>query len=361
MAHFIIQLLKTKQLPSLWQALGILLRTIPYKLALQILHESRGELGHGDPGDVSKVCLEVMEGSNFLVPAALYLAEFMEKNANEDLARAMEWAEYSKYYERDHLLGALLDIPIYIKDLNLLQLALEQERIQFLNNERINGVMSHVWYAAAFLDPTDDIEKGNQDWKRILTLLVQRPFQFYLTPMGFNWTTGLCYLAYLIGISIFILYKPVYPQDPISYGEIFLWICNIGYILNEVLEFIDQGRQYFAVNGLLNYFDITISFLWMILLGIRIHSVYVGEYETITETGEKIWISPYKQGGTDTENDWILSRIYTTIWAIQMVLLCIRSLAVFLSSQYIGILFRMLELMMGQIVRFGFFIGTILY
>ncbi len=91
MAQFIIQLLKKKQLPSLWQALGILLRTIPHKLALQILHESRGELRHGDPGDVAKVCHEVMDGSNFLVPAALYLAEFMEKNASEDLARAMEW------------------------------------------------------------------------------------------------------------------------------------------------------------------------------------------------------------------------------------------------------------------------------
>eukprot|EP01084_Bolivina_argentea_P046585 85797_1 len=119
MAHFIIKLLKTKQLPSLWLALGVLLRVIPYKLALQILHESRGELRHGDPGDVAKVCREVMEGSSFLVPAALYLAEFMEKNAEEDLAREEEWRAYSKYYERiaqqqinsiesDHLLGVLL-------------------------------------------------------------------------------------------------------------------------------------------------------------------------------------------------------------------------------------------------------------
>ena len=375
MAHFIIQLLKTKQLPSLWQALGVLLRIIPYKLALRILHETRGELRHGDPEDVAKVCREVMEGSNFLVPAALYLAEFMEKNANEDLAREQEWKYYSKSYETyaqhqinsiesDHLLAVLMDVPIYIKDLNLLQLALEQDRIQFLNNERINGVMSHVWYSSAFLDPTEDVEKGNQNWIQVFTLLFTRPFQFYLTPMGFNWTTGLSYIVYLIYIAFYILYEPVYPEDPVGIDELLLWICNVGYILNEVLEFLDQGRQYFAVNGLLNYFDIIISFFWMVLLGIRIHSFIVGEEIN------GVWISPYQQGGLEGDeyesldqynmNFWIVSRIYTTVWAAQLVLLCFRSLAVFLSSQYIGILFRMLELMMGQIVRFGLFIMTVL-
>ena len=43
-----------------------------------------------------------------------------------------------------------------------------------------------------------------------------------------------------------------------------------------------------------------------------------------------------------------------------MVLLCFRSLGTFLSSRYIGILFRMIELMLGQIIRFGLFIMTIL-
>ena len=369
---YVICLLKTKQLQSLWSALGILLRIIPIKLAFRILHENRGDLRHGNPEEVARVCREIMDGSNFLVPAALYLAEFMEKNANEDLARELEWTKYSKYYEKiaqeqinsiesDHLLAVLMDIPLYIGDFNLVQLALEQDRIQFLNNERINGVMSHVWYASAFLDPTEDIEKGNQSWIDVFTLLFQRPFQFYLTPMGFNWTTGLCYIGYLIGISFYILVNPVYPENPVDFSEWVLWICNIGYILNEVLEFIDQGRQYFAVNGLLNYFDIIISFLWMVLLIIRIHSALVGE----EIDGE--YISPYQQRVKNDDNTgdmlgefWWLSQVYTTIWAAQLVLLCFRSLAVFLSAQYIGILFRMIELMMASIVRFSFFVLTVI-
>ena len=83
MAYFIVKLLKNKQLESLWKALGILLRITPYKLALQILHKKRSDLRHGNPADVDRVCREVMKGSNFQVPAALFLSEFMEWNAGE--------------------------------------------------------------------------------------------------------------------------------------------------------------------------------------------------------------------------------------------------------------------------------------
>ena len=67
MAHFIIDLLKTKQLDSLWMALSVLLKIMPYKLSLRILHEARGDLRHGEPENVARVCEEVMKGSNFLV------------------------------------------------------------------------------------------------------------------------------------------------------------------------------------------------------------------------------------------------------------------------------------------------------
>ena len=102
------------------------------------------------------------------------------------------------------MLAVLIDIPIYISDLNLLQLALEQDRIQFLNNERINGVMSHVWYSSAFLDPTEDVEKGNQNWIQVFSLLFNRPFQFYLTPMGFNWTRVYIYWLFICNCCLYI-------------------------------------------------------------------------------------------------------------------------------------------------------------
>ena len=54
-------------------------------------------------------------------------------------------------------------------DLNLLQLALDQKRIQFLNNERADGLMIYVCRASTFLNPCA-IEKRSANWTQVLTL-----------------------------------------------------------------------------------------------------------------------------------------------------------------------------------------------
>ena len=253
--------------------------------------------------------------------------------------------------ESDHLLAVLLDVPIYIQDLDLLQLALERKRIQFLNNERINGVISHVWHASAFLDPIEDIEKRNQTVVQLFRLLFERPFQFYLTPMGFNITVGFCYIVYMLFIVIFLVLR-LYPEHPLGHYEAVLWVFNVGYVLNEVVECMDQGRQYFAVNGLENYLDMFISMLWILLAIIRAHSVYEYHHHSNDDSDCP---SQYCFG----EKWYWLSIVYVTLWALQTVMLFGRSLFNFMSSKYMGILIRSLQLMMGQIVRFFLFLVTI--
>ena len=67
----------------------------------------------------------------------------------------------------------------------LLQIALEQNRSTFLNNERINAVLRHVWQTPSGLDPrVFAMKKNEQPYLDVLKLLVYQPFYFYLTPMG---------------------------------------------------------------------------------------------------------------------------------------------------------------------------------
>ena len=124
----------------------------------------------------------------------------MERNAEEDLARFEAWSKYSKSYEAragdqineiesDHLLSVLLDIPlsdIGKQKVPLLEIALEQNRTTFLNNERINAVLRHVWQTPSGLDPTIEVQRKALSSYGKLKLLLDQPFHFYLTPMGYR-------------------------------------------------------------------------------------------------------------------------------------------------------------------------------
>ena len=67
----------------------------------------------------------------------------------------------------------------------LLQIAIEQNRSTFLNKERINAVLRHVWQTPSGLDPTVlTINSESQGSFDVLCLMIRKPFYFYLTPMG---------------------------------------------------------------------------------------------------------------------------------------------------------------------------------
>lgn len=154
MAFFLIKLLNRKQLDSLWGALSIVLARMPYEKARDVLKEKRHDLRHGEPEKLKNVCDGIVDGSGFNVHICLFLAQYMEQNAEEDLARYEAWNEYSEQYEAraaqtineiesDHLLAILIDIPLSecaneqrpYQKIPLLHLALEQKRSTFLNNE----------------------------------------------------------------------------------------------------------------------------------------------------------------------------------------------------------------------------------
>ncbi len=52
--------------------------------------------------------------------------------------------------------------------------------------------------------------------------------------------------------------------------EKLMWMCNLSYVGCEIQEFIHKGHKYFAMDSLLNIFDVIISFNWVALFLIRV-------------------------------------------------------------------------------------------
>eukprot|EP01083_Nonionella_stella_P209508 759378_1 len=368
-ALFLIKLLARKQSDSLWSCLGIVLEHMPYEAARYVLSEEREDLRHGEPQQLKHVCDQIIKGSNFSVHICLFLAEYMEQNAAQDLARFKKWMQFSEYYEEeaghsineiesDHLLSVLMDIPLSESgDLKvpLLQVALEQNRAQFLNNERINAVLKHVWQTPSGLDPNVNIVRKSRTSQQILYLLLDSPFHFYLTPMGFNSTIKSLHLLYVLSLYVFI-YHRIYLWHALRRGEVVLWTLNIGYFVYEVIEAYDKGvRDYFTLAGWVNYWDLQISFTWLALCAIRISSVWIDyrHEEHIALEGDE---------AHDEAEAYHLDipQIYLVLWAIQIASLSGRSLVLFQTSSYFGVLLRMMQRLIIEMMKFMFVLFLIL-
>ena len=99
MGKFVIELLRTRNLASLWTFLGLLLKTMPNKTALKIMYENRTQLRRAKPQDLDWLCGQVIQGTRFIIPACLFFSHFMRENAKDDLSRDNIWERYSKKYE----------------------------------------------------------------------------------------------------------------------------------------------------------------------------------------------------------------------------------------------------------------------
>eukprot|EP01084_Bolivina_argentea_P115254 204982_1 len=169
---------------------------MPNKTSLRILYQNRTQLRRAAPQDLDWICRQVIQGTRFIVPACLFLSHFMRENARDDLARNGVWESFSKQYELfaaeqvssiedDFMLAMLMNIPVYMKEISLIQLALEQHNTLFLNTERVNRMITHTWFTANPLNPHIRMLAHKKDPKRNLrdafTILCTKPIYFYLT------------------------------------------------------------------------------------------------------------------------------------------------------------------------------------
>ena len=187
------------------------------------------------------------------------IAEFFDDLAENDMIRQELYEAFSKEFEimayneinkteSDHLLFILLNIPLNAHNgKSLVQLALEQRRVNFLNNDRVANVIHHM-YREDELGPEDKVFIDDLDYSEMLSNILFHPVKFYNSAVGYHWTSSILFILYLGYICYYAYIRPLSGElDGEMYliYEITLWTCNWGYILFEFCEVLEKKRQYF--------------------------------------------------------------------------------------------------------------------
>ena len=149
--------------------------------------------------------------------------------------------------------------------------------------------------------------------------------------MGYNATISVLHGMYVGMIwmflgAVFVDVRYLESDFKLHTWEAWLWACNIGYFVNEIFEMQDKGiRDYFTLAGWVNYWDLVISAVWLALLAVRILFVI-----------------------DSLEPNPVISEIDTFFWAVQAFSLTFRSLVLFQTSEYFGVLIRMMQRLIVQ-------------
>ena len=111
---------------------------------------------------------------------------------------------------------------------------------------------------------------------------------------------------------------------------------NLGWGSYELVQCHSIGfRNYVKLAGLVNGWDIVISFIWIVLFIIRMVASFSDDVNT-EDDDEPIW-------------DWDLSQTYMMLWAIQAAIISARSLVLFETTNYFGKILRMIsQLLFGM-------------
>ncbi|ETO14724.1 hypothetical protein RFI_22645 [Reticulomyxa filosa] len=221
--------------------------------------------------------------------------------------------------ESDHLLAILCDTPCDIDDLSIFDIALRFRLETFTEFHRINPLLLQMWYQFDYLDPKENFLQIGKDWAYILRRLVLNPPLFYFSTSGQYIITSLLYVFYVLYFS-YITVLRIYPyQSYTAYPqELVLWFLNAGYVTYEMLQLVLEGRGYFL--DVLNYWDICIVMLWLLLALMRF--VLPGLGLTAEE-----WGTVGNQTSIDARNK-MYTIIYTALWGAQCVALWTRTASV---------------------------------
>lgn len=98
LAFFLIELLSRKHMKSLWDALGIVFESMPFEKSRHVLRKKAENLRRYEPELVKGICDRIIM-HKFSVHICLFLAEYMEINAEKDMSRSDSWTQYANEYE----------------------------------------------------------------------------------------------------------------------------------------------------------------------------------------------------------------------------------------------------------------------
>ena len=141
----------------------------------------------------------------------------------------------------------------------LLELALASRRIYFLNSETINDVISHMWQTVDFSNPYSNpyFMSTQLNQLEMFELLLKKPFYFYLSPIGYLWSTRFLYVTWCVMITLYLNgnletdhrgthQTDAFPNpsltDPKFLLEMAVWMGGVGFIFEEIRHYLTQGR-----------------------------------------------------------------------------------------------------------------------
>lgn len=321
--QFISDCLKSKMRKSLWHILEWLALEMPTNEILQLLKKHTHLLSKHELSNYDAVCKATMEGSKFPIACALRLSAFMYKRADVDLSNREAFRQKGKQYvevarkllkeiESDHLFAMLLMIPTDIGHSNVIEIALNYDLKDFLEDPRIVRVFNCIWFHGYdFLEPESSFAEPEIKVDTVFDKLFYTPGRFFFSAFGKFVISSILYLGYLALFS-YVTYLRIYDYTDIedNYIEIVLWVCSAGYVVYEVLEFVDSPKEYFS--SFTNYWDVLISINWIILFYLRFVRTPDFQYGvdgTLDETAQR---------------NTLATEIYMGVWSVQCVILWTR-------------------------------------
>eukprot|EP01083_Nonionella_stella_P172931 594920_1 len=349
MALFVIHEITEFAMDELWTILGVVMEAMPCQMAEMILYSKMESLSRATTRQLETLCLKIVNGTNWKITSALRMAEYFKQIAEEDTLQSEDWMRISFNFENiahnlvhkiesDHLLHLLLTVPLQETDepINIIKLALEQKRTSFLNNDRILNVINHIWYHGPSLDiKQKELKPDSLPFSELLPILFFTPFKFYMLPIGYNFTRNILFAMYLIYVLWYSF--RVVNETATAIWDTVLWILALGFILYEISEWRDKGREYCSVNGLMNVWDIMISVLWIVLFIMNVLTL---------------------NAFADRPGHEVLLKAYTLFFGLQIFLLSTRFLTLFQNTQYLGGLLKIVQMMAQEIFKF-FSVATV--
>eukprot|EP01083_Nonionella_stella_P180387 643133_1 len=359
---YCLRSLEIKDRRGLWIIIQFIMRNLPTSSAISLLILHKNELLRFPKDNLNKLCLKVIQCSQFPIATSLYLCGYM--SSCFELCGNKECREFAELYtkiaielclfiESDHLLAILLEIPSDISELSILDICIEYKLTDFLYSHRLRPIFNQMWTQFKYLDPSKSFEMKRNSYLNTFHHLLRSPSCFYYSPQGLFITEVLYYLAYMIIFTLWIM-DLQYPYNlPITTLETILWIENGGYLVKEFMEAVYKKNSYFAHGS--KYFDLLIVLNWIVIAAIRWPWAWLTWQEYIIyddQTGEMDVIATKNQA---------LTIAYMICVGIQCILIWTRSILYLQRSKKTGPLIHTIFRLLSDVWQFTIVLALFLF
>eukprot|EP01084_Bolivina_argentea_P241321 405153_1 len=363
LAEFIMNALLTTQLDGLWEVLAYIMQRMPTIISLNLLNKKhwRKLLTVNNIDYLDRALTGVIRESTYTIATALYLSSKMKDAIETDVSRSDDFDRLAEKYVKiamnitnkiksDHLLSLLLETPTNIGQQTILQIAFMYNIYEYMDDSRIQMLMSRVWSEFNLLDPHDDTIFTGADitlaesWFKLL----KTPAQFYYVPVGRFWIESIMYIIYVFIVTN-VVYNPpftTYGTDPhnhiyhnltMSFAPIewVMWIFNVGYFIAEISQMFLYRTGYLTDIG--NVFDVLIVANWIIIATIRAYCI---------ESNDMLSCSH--------KNNGLSVCIHMFVFCFQLVILWSRIALIFRINKTVGPFIGMIPGMLADIFNWMF-------